>query len=469
MPLRRLPPLPVPSRRSVLRGLGLGALTLPFARLFAGSDARGDGGPARRVIFFYFPDGVVAESQDGEASKWHPSGSGSGFTLGEQLVALEPWRSQCVFFRGLSMGPTDSGSHPGGAKKLLTAADHGNNESIDQYLSRTVGASSPWRHLYLGVQATVNNASGDKFITYPLAGQSMAPEDDPARAFSSLFGGFSGGGSGGSGGSDTGGEGRAAARTRSLLDAATADILSLQSRLGSAERDKLDLHLTSLRELEQRLSGGGTGTGGTGSASCDAPSLGAGPWDASALSDPAHFPAQLEAQLDLAVLAMECGLTRVATVQCSMHTSELIMSRFPGTAFSDAGYDMRSHQASHYGARHDPSKREYRDFLAQRQWWVARYAGLLERLAARPEGDGTMLDHSIVVLVTEVNDGNTHLHDNMPFVLAGGASGRIRGGRVLDANGARHGDLWAAVGQAMGADLQRFGDAGGGALAGVLG
>lgn len=468
MALRRLPPPPVPSRRSVLRGLGLGALTLPFARLFAGGEARGDGGPARRVLFFYFPDGVVAESQDGEASKWHPSGSGSSFTLGEQLTPLEPWRDRCVFFRGLSMGPTDSGSHPGGAKKLLTAADYGNNESIDQYLSRTVGASSPWRHLYLGVQATVNNASGDKFITYPIAGQSMAPEDDPARAFASLFGSSPGGG-GSSGGTDTGAADRSAARTRSLLDAATADILSLQGRLGSAEREKLDLHLTSLRELEQRLSGGGTGTGGTGSASCDDPGLGGGPWDGAALADPAQFPAQLEAQLDLAVLAMECGLTRVATIQCSMHTSELIMSRFPGTPFSDAGYDMRSHQASHYGARHDPSKREYRDFLAQRQWWAARFAGLLDRLASRPEGDGTMLDHSIVVLVTEVNDGNTHLHDNMPFVLAGGASGRIRGGRVLDAGGARHGDLWTAVGQAMGAELSRFGDASSGPLNGLLG
>ena len=107
---------------------------------------------------------------------------------------------------------------------------------------------------------------------------------------------------------------------------------------------------------------------------------------------------------------MACGLTKVGVIQGSQHTSELIMSRFRDTEMYDAGFDMRSHQASHYGARHDRSNRLYSDFVKQVNWWVSQYAYLLQQLRARPEGDGTMLDHSVVLLCTEVSDGNTHSH-----------------------------------------------------------
>src|SRR5262249_7088811 len=133
------------------------------------------GSTARRVIFFYFPDGIPGQSSSGEASLWHPTGSESNFTLPTVLSPLEPHKGSCVFFSGLSMGPTDVGSHPGGAKKLLTATDGGNGESIDQLLARTVGAASPVRHLYLGAMANQNNASGDKHISYVAPGTTTSP------------------------------------------------------------------------------------------------------------------------------------------------------------------------------------------------------------------------------------------------------------------------------------------------------
>ena len=165
----------------------------------------------------------------------------------------------------------------------------------------------------------------------------------------------------------------------------------------------------------------------------------------------------LRAQTDLMVLAMACGLTRVGVIQASHHTSELIMSRFAGSEMYDPGYDMRSHQASHYGARHDRSNRNFVDYLAQRRWWVGKYRALLERLAAIPEGDGSMLDYTLVLFCTEVSDGNTHSHHDMPFVLAGNAAGTIATGRVMETGGRRHGDLLAALATAMGEPLAGFG------------
>jgi len=176
----------------------------------------------------------------------------------------------------------------------------------------------------------------------------------------------------------------------------------------------------------------------------------------------------LRAQIDVMVLAMACGLTRVGVIQGSQHTSELLMSRFPNTPMFDPSFDMRSHQASHYGAAHDPSKREYAAFVQHTTWWVSQLAYLLSELASRREGDGTMLDHSLVFFGTEVCDGNTHLHDDMPFVLAGGGSGRIATGRVLNTGGRRHADLYIAMAQAMGHSMGSFGDASGGALPGLL-
>ena len=443
-----------PTRRALVQGLaaacGLGALP-----------ARASSGIAQRIIFFYVPDGVPGPSAAGESSAWHPSGSEYDFSLPTCTAGLNDWKSQCLFFTGLSMGGTEAGSHPGGAKKLLTAADYGNGESIDQYIARTAGAASPWHHLYLGVQANYNASSSDQHISYPVAGSSIPPEDDPRVAFANLFGGAST-----SAGGDTGGsvDTSAADRRRLVIDTLLGDINDLQGRLGSVEKAKLDLHKESLYELEGRLDGGDPVND---SGSCEDPQV-----DTSDITGdlyaPEVFPATLRAQIDNVVLAMECGITRCATIQCSTHTSELIMSRFAGTEMYDPGYDMRSHQASHYGDRHDTSKREYQAFEQQCRWWIEQYRYLIEQLDARSEGDGTMLDNSIVVFCTEVCDGNTHGHDNMPIIVAGGGGGRIRGGRLLNTGYARHGDLWVALAQAMGVDCSWFGDASSGPLWGVL-
>ncbi|MFO0725924.1 MAG: DUF1552 domain-containing protein [Myxococcota bacterium] len=439
------------SRRSLLQLAGAGALSWSALRP---RRARASA-TAKRLIIYYFPDGVAGASQDGEPSEWHASGSETGFTLGHQLEPLRSHRDHCLFFSGLSMGQTDAGSHPGGAKKLLTGVDGGNGESIDQYVSRTVGANMPWRHLYLGAAANMNGASGDKHIVYTGPGQTLAPEDDPRRAYRAIFGG---GVPSGPMPVDT------AAEDKSVLDAAIGDIQDLKARLGGVESSKLDLHLEALRDVERRIMSMPMNP----PPACGEPgSFMNGPPD-SALYDPARFPEVLRMQMDLMVTAMACGITKVGTIQCSDHTSELIMSRFPGTSFSDPGFDMRSHQASHYGPRHDLGHREYRDYLEQRRWFVSQFAYLLDQLAARPEDGGTMLDHSLVLLCTEVCDGNTHSHDDMPFILGGGMGGVLRTGRRLDFGGTRHSNLLLSLARAMGDGATSFGEASSGGLPGIL-
>ncbi len=448
-------------RRAFLRlagsAIGAGALcrALGGRRRTARADAAGH---AARLIVFYFPDGVPGVSASGEPSAWNPTGGETDFQLGEVLAPLQARRERCTFVTGLSMGPTDEGSHPGGAKKLLTASDGGGGESIDQLLARTVGQAAPVRHLYLGAQANVSGASGDKHVSYVAPGTTVSPEDDPRAAFARLFQGAAPSGGAGGAAMDQGAD-------RSVLDALLADVRDLEGKLGTAERAKLDLHLEALRDLERRLGGMTGGMPTLPAADCQSPRFA---FADGSLEDPARFPEILRAQTDLAVLAMACGLSRVAVLQCSVHTSELVMSRFSGTPLYDPAFDMRSHQASHYGAAHDRAHREYAAFVRQVTWWVGQFAYLLDALAMRPEGAGTMLDESLALLCTEVSDGNTHRHDDMPFVVGGGGGGSIRTGRLLRRPGRRHGELLCALGRAMGASLDRFGQDGSGPLEGLL-
>lgn len=442
------------SRRAFLRSVAGGALALPFASLVAGRPAAAMDGGARRLVVFYFPDGVPGVSGSGQASLWNPTGGRFDFALPELLAPLEPWRDRCAFTSGLSMGATDEGSHPGGAKKLLTAVDGGYGESVDQVLARTVGADRPHRHIYLGAQSNANGASGDKHISYVAPGVSTPPVDNPVEAYARLFTGASG--------TVPGETGPRFERELSLIDGAMDELEVLRRQLDERDAVRMDLHLEALREVEQRLQSSAEAPP---SADCSAPPIdvSAGS-DPGALYDPGRFPELLRSQIDVMVTAMACDLSRVGVIQASMHTSELIMSRFPGTEMYDAGFDMRSHQASHYGNSHDFGHREFRDYVAQRGWFVQQFAYLLDQLASRPEGEGTMLDHSTVLLCSEVSDGNLHTHHDMPFIVAGGGGGRIRGGQLLQTGGRRHGDLLAALGNTLGANFASYGDAGGSPL-----
>lgn len=444
--------LPAFSRRRFFSSVAGAGLALPFFELLAPRRARAANGVAERFIVLYFPNGVAGTSQDGSPSQWHCTGDGSDFALSPQLEPLTAFKDECLFFNGLSMGPTDNGNHPGGARKLLTGADGGNGESIDQLLARTAGADSPFRHLYHGAMVRHDNPSSDAFISYTGPGQAVAPQDDPVAGFQYLFGGAGGGGGGGQ---------PADPKQVTVIDAVLDDMDRLRTQLGDVEKAKLDLHLESLREVEERIKGIGE------LPTCDSPAI-----DTTGVVpgsyEPSTFPAVLRAQIDLTVLAMACGLSRVGVIQCAHHTSDILITQFPGTEMYDPGFNITSHGASHYGASH--SGVNYDAHFQQGRYWAEQLAYLLQSLADRPDplGGGSMLDTSVVLLCTEVSDGNTHEHHNMPFALAGRAGGAIEPGRLLNFGGDRHAGLLAAIAHAMGQTIGGFGDTGSGPLPGVL-
>ncbi|MFT4626288.1 MAG: hypothetical protein ACI8PZ_004965 [Myxococcota bacterium] len=431
------------SRRGLLQSLGAAAL------LGRTGSARAEAGVAKRILFVYIPDGVVGVAEDGSPSEWHASGTEHDFVLGHASQPLAPWADRCLFLNNLFLGTEDS--HEEGARMLLTGRFGGYGPSIDQLLARTVGASDPWPLLYLGAQSTIDFAD-HHWLSFPTDGvhRTVPPEDDPRRAFSQLFGGMDSG---------------PLRRRRSVLDLVTADLADLRGQLGSVERSRLDLHTDALREVENRLDG---------LPGCD-PSVDLSGITDDGLASPEAFPAILRAQTENMVLAMACGLTRVGVLQASHHTSLVLMSRFVTPPEDPAGwgpfrdYEYDAHTASHYGMVRDATiQARYAHYRAGRVWYEEQLAYLLSRLAEIPEGDGTMLDHSLVVRVSEVSDGQTHTHTNMPFLVAGEGCGTVRTGRLLDTAGGLHSDLWIALAQAMGAPVESFGDAGTQALPGVL-
>jgi hypothetical protein len=437
--------------------LGAAALALPFYELVAKREARA-GGVAKRVIFFYFPDGAACPTNNGDLNQnFHPTGSETSFTLSKQLEPLAAHKDQCVFVKGVNMWGFDTGNHPAGARKLLTGRNAGDGQSIDQYLASTVGSQSPWHHLYLGAMATKDGTGGSNCIVYPDgSGNPITPIDDPRVAFQSLFGSVPGGGGSTTTGPDP--------LKVSVIDGVLDDMNRLQKQLGSVEASKLDVHLQSLREVEKRIKSPGMTMP---SASCQNPGVGA--VSDSDLKDEHRFPNILTAQIDLMVLAMACGLTKVGTLQASHHTADLNMALFPNTEMAMLNPNgMRSHEASHYGSTGD---QKFTAFLAQIRWWVSQYAYLLDKLAATPEpaGGGSMLDNSLVLLCTEVGDGNTHTHDNMPFVLGGGAGGAYKTGRLLSYDNQPHSNLLLSIAHAMGQSIDTFGESSSGGLPGLFG
>ncbi|MFO0755301.1 MAG: DUF1552 domain-containing protein [Byssovorax sp.] len=448
------------TRRSFLRSLGAAALALPFYQLLDGKVARA-GGVARRVIFFYFPDGVSVGADGDLATSFHPVGAESDFQLSAQLEPLSAFKNDCVFLKGLTLGLSD-GSHDDGAQKLLTNVFGGKGESLDHYLAYSPAGDAPYRHLYLGAMALRDNSSS-KGISYPGYGGGgnngvpLTPQDNPRQVFESIFNAPAGGGMGGQTGAPD-------PVKVSVIDGVLADMNALKADLGAVEGQKLDAHLAALREVEKRIKGDGT-MNVPPPATCKSPLVDMSQFnDADCTMSYADdkFPFILKAQIDVMVLAMACGQSKVGLLQASHHTAnELDMAMFPNTEMAMLHQHMRSHEASHNSQK---------DHIAQRRWFMTQFAYLLDRLKSTPEpgGSGTMLESSLVLACSEIASGPQHTHWNMPFVLAGGAGGAVKTGRLLQYNDMSHGALLVSIAQAMGQNINGFGEWNGGGLPGLL-
>jgi hypothetical protein len=422
-------------RRSFLRGALASTALLPLLP----SLARGQSTTfPQRFIVFFTPNGTLHD-------EWFPEPgvSETDFTLRRILLPLEAHKADLLITRGIDMASIHEGPgepHQKGMGGLLTGwhlldgdmiggdgslAGWGRSISLDQLIANHIGATTPVRSLELGVRSSHPSGMGEvrNRLSYLGPEQPLSPEDDPRVIFDRLFSSAT---------QDQALLAAQTARRRSVLDAVRQQFATLTPRLGHEDRMKLETHTALVRDLEQRLEFAGTIDD-----HCTVPTAPA----EIALDDENQMPALAEAQIDLLVAGMACDVTRVATLQFSNAENHV---RFPWLDSLGDG-----HSLSHAGPSNEAAKEER---VARGRWYAERFAYLLERLKSVPEGEGTLLDNTVVLWVNELSLGNTHDQNSMPFLLAGRGGGAIRTGRYVQYVNASHCDLLTGLAHAFGVE-----------------
>jgi Protein of unknown function (DUF1552) len=444
------------NRRSLLRGAGGIAVALPFLDAMSRPRRARAAGVAKRFIVFFSANGYIM-------NKWVPGGGETDFTLSPILAPLAPHRDRLLILHGLnnevSYNSPGSNGHDLAMGTLMTAmpmkigpsglgrAGHiidgtAGGPSIDQVIAKTIGAGKRFTSLSLGVQST--STILEPMVTkmaYRASGDPVIPEDDPARAFAALFG-------------DTQATQAAILATQkrrgTVLDAVLADLGTLSSTLGSADKAKLDAHATSIRELEKQLLTAGSTTSSCRGVTPIAPTVSLKPYSCLQDARPAtcvgDFPTIAAAQLDILTLALACDLTRVATIQWSTAESTVVHSQI--------GVTYEHHKMSH-------DEVNMADNITKvNTWYAQQFAALLTKLKGITDADGqTLLDGSVVFWVNELSDGASHDRRGQPWVLAGQGNGALRPGRYLHNAGDPHNKLYAAFLNMFGITANGFGDA----------
>lgn len=419
------------SRRTVLRGLGGVAIALPFLEVM---QARAEGAPPKRLILLFSANGTVPGA-------WAPTGGETDFTFSPILEPLAPHRKKLLVLGNVDLKVAfDSPgiAHQRGIGTLWTGrklddshlfglAGWGIGPSIDQVVAQAIGGATRFGSLELGVQVSDDTVAAR--MCYAGPAQPLPPLVDPRAVFDRLFGSFD---------ADPKVAAARRAHRKSVLDAVRAEFAAISKRVSVDDRRKLDAHATAIRDLEQRLDV--VFEPGPACAKPDEP-------PPLPLSDPASFPAITELHLDLLTMALTCDLTRVVSLQWSQAASP--------TVFSWLGLTDLHHELSH---RSDSDAPAQAALIAIHRWYAEQVAALLTRLDSVQEGDGTLLDHSLVVWGNEMGHGNDHSYLSTPFVLAGSAGGIFKTGRYLDRAHQSHNDLLVTCLNAFGVPVNTFGD-----------
>jgi len=396
----------------------------------------------RRLILMFSPDGTIP-------SAWGATGSRFDFQLNAILKPLEPFRADLVVTTGIDMKSAYSGpgdGHQQGMGHLFTgvellpgdikggcdscpAASYASGISVDQEVANVLGKDTRFRSLELGVLVSDAQNTWTRMSSRG-SGQPLPPESDPTRLFARVFGDL---------GADPLGVQRRRALKQSVLDFVHRDFGSVRTRVGAEARDKLTQHEDNLRDIEKRLDSPSS-LGST----CSVPILGT---KLEARAN-ANAPALGKLQIDLLVMALACDLTRVGSL---MWTNSVGQMSFPWLGISD-----RQHDLSHEGNGNADAQSK---LVRINTWYAEQFAYLLQKLESVKEGDGTMLDNTLVVWGNELGVGNSHTRDNIPFLLAGKAGGSVRTGQYLNFTTRPHNDLLTSICQAMGLPNTSFGDA----------
>ena len=451
------------SRRGFLgRTLGAGAAAAAVSPLLPLFPSRAEAAPFPQRLVLVFWSGGTSPGQD------VPMGTETDWSFQPLLSSLEPYKKQLIVFKNLRRRYDGSqGGHQGSTASTWTNARFtakqgpgawATGPSIDQLIASKVKQPTAFPTLELDVQSQDPGNLRSKTL-FALDGVPLTGEKDPSRAFDRVFtGGFT----------VPAGDPMLAERLRrerkSVLDLVSGQLTTLHARLGVQDRRKLDQHLTALRATEQRLSMPGPAAGGGGGGTVAPPNKADFPKMDVMAND--NFPAIGKMQMDLLVSALAGDRTRIVSLQWSQGNGDII--------YRWAGSTRQHHALTHQGAILPEQDKINR-------WYYEQFAYLVNRMNQVKEGDGTLLDNSVVVFANELQSGFAHRTDPSPVIIAGGGAGYFKTGRYLKfpeimAGGPgpntspNHSQLLVSLCQYMGADVNQVGDAGlgpGGPLPGL--
>jgi hypothetical protein len=399
---------PLFKRRTFLAGLGAAALQ-PFVPLLNASGQEATF--PKRLILFFTPHGTIWD-------KWLPTGTVNAFTLGPILTSLEPFKSKLNVLAGVAMHDEGVGApHTKGLPLLWTGSTllqdmtftrsdgtggkyfgWNSTASVDQVVAARVGTTTPYPSLEFGIRCGGGASPATRMI-YSAPKQPLPPMTDPWAAFTRLFAGHSD---------------AVTLERKSALDLIQAELADLNNKVAQEDQSKIAAHLDAIRATETRLA--------QSSAACNGPILG---MQVDSTQTP-NTPAVFDAQLDLIVSALACDMTRVASLQHTIGDTDL-------SVYSWLGVSGAHHDMTHAG---DNDTATWTQLQKIYTWFAERFAYLLGKLDAIPEGNGTLLDNSIVVWGSEIGKGNTHALAPTPFIVAGGGGGAISTGRFLQLSSA---------------------------------
>ncbi|PYR36528.1 MAG: hypothetical protein DMF90_09850 [Acidobacteria bacterium] len=397
-------------RRTFLRGVGA-AVALPLLDAMVPAMtalAQTPADPVRRLGFVFIPMGS-------DITRWTPPGNGGPLSeLSVTLSSLAPVKDRITVVSNLELKNAYPGTHATSNAAFLSAAKAKWTESSDYYLGTTVDQIAarqigqdtqlPSLELAMDLLDMVGQCDNGYACVYQnnLSWSSpttpLPSEAHPRVVFERLFG--EGGGAA---------ERRAALNRRaSLLDWVREDIARLQGRLGADDRVKVTEYLDTIREVERRIQKAETQTLDNPLPDLDRP-----------VGVPAAYADHAKLMFDLQLLALQGDVTRVITFQLARETSN--------RTYPEIGVSDPHHPTSHHG--NDPEK--VAKIARINAFHVSLFAYFLERLASVPEGNGTLLDHSLYLYGSGMGNPNVHDHANLPILVAGGGAGKARGGRHI--------------------------------------
>ena len=430
------------SRRTFLHGVGA-TIALPYLDAMTPAFASA-AKPVTRAAFVYTANGIIMKD-------WTPTETGNNFDLSKTLSPLRSFQDQTVVISGLDHkngealgdGPGDharagaswlTGAHP----KKTRGADIRNGQSIDQAIAQQIGQTTPLPSLEIGLQ-DVRMVGGcdsgyscaySNTISWSSPTTPLPYETNPRRVFERLFGD----------GETTDPKARAMQlkQNRSLLDFVLQDTQRLAPKLGASDRSKLSDYLESVREVERRIQNVEQRVAA----------------ELPALDRPEGIPPSFEDHLkimsDLIAIAFQADLTRVVTFMFSREGGN---RAYPSIGVPDAHHGLSHHQ-------NDPVRMARLQSIDQ--YHVEMFSYLLGKLRDSADDTGSILENSVVLYGSSLSDSNAHLHNNLPTVIVGGASGKLKGGRHLRVpDGTPMTNMLLSIADGLDVPMEKFGDSSG--------